>query len=640
MPSRLSDRPGATEPSRLLSAIEAAAEQLGLGVFVARVDTSPPRLLYVSGHAVTLFGRPLDELLAGSPWDFIHAADRPRLRELVEKREGESPPLMFDAALEQPGGRMVPVEVGASRIRTIEGVLAVGYIRDVTERVEAIEALRRSESRFRSLVENAPDGVVILRGRRITFMNERAARLLGLGSAAHGIGQEITALLPPSDASRAGERIGTMLRIGTELPPSDYTKVVDGVERIVEIKSIVIEYDGAPAVLAFARDVTEPRAMQRELVHAGRLAAVGTLAAAVAHEINNPLTYAQLSLQHVERELTQLGLPAARLDGLLEHVRNARHGSDRVATIVRDLRAFARADDAPPGPVDVTAVVEQAVKIADNDLRHRARLVRRYADVPPVEGNASRLEQVFLNVLINALQALPDGDPGRDVITVEISSAGDEVSVAITDTGIGIPAAVRDRIFEPFFTTKPVGEGTGLGLSVCRGILEAMGGRIEIDSTEGEGTRATVTLAVRQALARPRVEPEVAPPVEPSAVERRLKVLIVDDEPLVRRVLALVLRGDHEVVIAETGQEALAAIDQGDLDVVLCDLMMPGMSGMEVYEEVRRRRPGFERRVVFVTGGAFVPRLAEFLDSVDNLKLLKPFDVQQVLAAVLAAAER
>ena len=631
------------EPGRLLSAIETAAEQLGMGVFIVRVDVTPPQFLYMGSYAAKLLGRPVAEVIGAAPWDIAPPDERARLRAVIESRDGEAPPILLEFSVTHSNGARVPVEVGVARLRTPDGLLAVGYFRDVGERKETIEALRRSESRFRSLVENAPDGVVILRGRRITFMNERAARLLGVESAAHGVGQEITALLPRQSAAKAGERIGTMLKTGTELPPSEYEVVIGGAVRTVEIKSILIEYDGAPAVLAFARDVTERKAIQNELLRADRLAAVGTLAAAVAHEINNPLTYAQLSLQYVERELAQSGLPEERIATLTEHVRNARHGADRVATIVRDLRTFARADDAPPGPVDLIAVIERAIKIAENDLRHRARLVRRYHDdVPAVDGNASRLEQVFLNLVINAIQALPAGDPTRDVITIEVEPAGAEVRVKLTDTGVGIPAAVRDRIFDPFFTTKPVGEGTGLGLSVCRGILEGLGGRISVDSTEGAGTTVTVTLPAHQPGPRPRTDSvapgAAAPAPEPST--RRLRILIVDDEPLVRRVLSLVLNREHDVVVAETGQEALAMLEPGDIDVVLCDLMMPGMSGMEVYEQVRGRRPGFERRIVFVTGGAFVPRLAEFLDSVDNLKLLKPFDVQQVLSAVQAAVAR
>jgi two-component system, cell cycle sensor histidine kinase and response regulator CckA len=633
---RLADHLDNEERGRLLAAMEHAADRLGLGIFAARVDVSPPRIVHMSALAAEILGRSAETAIGRPPWEIMPLGDQSGLQQIIASREGEAAPLFLEFFVERPDGVRIPVEVGVARVRVADALLAVGYFRDVRDRRAALEALQRSESRFRSLVENAPDGVVILRGTRISFMNSAAARLLRVESPAKGLGQDIRSFLPEAAAARAGERIAAMFREGAEYPPSEYA-FHDG--RTVEIKSIKVDHEGAPAVLAFARDVTERKAIQRELVRSDRLAAVGTLAAAVAHEINNPLTYAQLSLQLVERELLQGDVSPARIASMLDHVRNARHGAERVATIVRDLRTFARVDETAPGPVDVAAVVDHAIKIAENDLRHRARLVRRYHEVPPVDGNASRLEQVFLNLLINALQALPDGDPTRDEIAVEIARRGGDVVVSVRDTGCGVPAAVRDRIFDPFFTTKPVGEGTGLGLSVCRSILESLGGRIELESTEGKGT--TVTVHLRAHVGGERRATITRPPPPPADAEpRRLRVLVVDDEALVRRVLTMVLARHHDVEQAASGEEAMALLDKASFDVILCDLMMPGMSGMDVYERIRARQPGLEERIVFITGGAFVPRLADFLDSVDNLKLLKPFDVEQVLNAVLAAVER
>jgi len=635
--ARLSDEIDGDGQGRLLAALEHAADRLGLGVFAAEVDATPPRIVYISALASEMLGRPQDQIIGRPPWDIMPLADQPGMRAVIESREGDAPPLFLEFFVQRSDGTRIPVEVGVARVRGANGMLAVGYFRDVRERRAALDALQRSEARFRSLVESAPDGVVILRGTRITFMNSAAAHLLGLASPGHGLGQDIRTFLPDGEAARAAERIGAMFRDGVEYAPGEYT-LSDG--RTIEIKSIRVEFEGSAAVLAFARDVTERKALHREMVRADRLAAVGTLAAAVAHEINNPLTYAQLSLQLLERELSQGELAPSRVATLLDHVRNARHGAERVATIVRDLRTFARVDDTAPGPVDIAAVVDHAIKIADNDLRHRARLVRRYGEVPPVEGNASRLEQVVLNLLINALQALPDGDPSRDEISIEIEERDQDVVIVVRDTGAGVPAALRDRIFDPFFTTKPVGEGTGLGLSVCRSILESIGGRIELDSSEGVGTAVTVTLRAHRggpAAGAPQRR-AATPPAE--AAPRRLRILVIDDEALVRRVLTMVLARHHEVEHVASGEEALARLERSVFDVILCDLMMPGMSGMEVFDQLRARRPGLERRMVFITGGAFVPRLADFLESVDNLTLLKPFDVQQVLSAVLAAAER
>jgi CheY-like chemotaxis protein len=376
------------------------------------------------------------------------------------------------------------------------------------------------------------------------------------------------------------------------------------------------------------------------LVRADRLAALGRLTGVVTHELNNPLTYVQLSLRSLERELNGLAIPEAQREALLGHLHNVRHGAERVAEVVERLSDFDRAADRAPGPVDLVVAIERALALAHNDLHHRARLARRYREVPPVIGNGPRLEQAFLNVLLNAAESLPAGDPARDEIGIEIAPGRPgEVEIAITDTGCGVPEALVERVFEPFFTTRRSGESAGLGLSVCRSIVEEYGGRVALHSVEGAGTAVQVVLRAADAAPVAAEEMVTARLLVPEG--RRLRVLVVDDEPLVRAVLQDVLAMQHEVVVADDGWAALRAIERAEpIDAVLCDVMMPAMNGMELYAAVRDRRPGLERRIVFLTGGAFVPRLAAFLDTVDNPALQKPIDVLEVLAAVQAAAEK
>jgi PAS domain S-box-containing protein len=628
---RLDDHLAAAERARLFDAIEQAAAQIGLAMFVVHVDADPPVMLFASELLAKFVGRPVSELTGKAPWELVAESERVRVRALIETRGPGAPPLALQVELERPDGARREVEVGVARIATPVAELAVCYFREVTGERAALEALRRSEAGFRSLIENAPDAVVISRRGRIVHANAVAARLLGAPDVAAVIGRMITDFVPADDGQRAMDRIAQVTH-GVNVGATEY-RVLAVPDRAVEIKSIPIEWEGAPAVLAFGRDVSERRRMQLELERAGRLAAVGTMAATVAHEINNPLTYVQLSLQRIERELAADGEVPREV--LREHVKNAMHGTERVATIVRDLRAFARDDDAPAGPVDVIAVVDRALKMVEHDLVHRARLVRRFAGaVPAVEAVPGRLEQVVVNLLINAIQALPAADPARDSITVTVSAGTTEVTIAVADTGVGIADADRDRVFEPFFTTKPIGEGTGLGLAVCKRIVDSMRGRIAITSAPGAGTEVTVTLPAVTATARaPRPTPP--PPVTP-----RLRVLVIDDEPMVRKVVRMTLGPYHEVEVAAGGEAGLALLADQTFDVILCDVMMPGMSGREVYEQIRARHPGLERRIVLITGGAFVPRLAEFVESVDNLKLLKPFTEDQVLSVIAETVRR
>jgi CheY-like chemotaxis protein/anti-sigma regulatory factor (Ser/Thr protein kinase) len=304
-----------------------------------------------------------------------------------------------------------------------------------------------------------------------------------------------------------------------------------------------------------------------------------------------------------------------------------------VTTIVRDLATYARDPAAEPeGPVDVVAVVERALKMIDHDLRHRALLVRRYPDAPViVDGVAGRLEQVLVNILVNAIHAIEGNDPSKDQITVAIDVAR-EVTIAITDTGAG--TGERERVFDPFFTTKAIGEGSGLGLSVCKQIVESMRGHIELESVVGRGTKVSIVFPLRDS------QPPKPAMLAEDARGTRLRILVIDDEPLVRRTMKALLADEHDVEDAGDGESALAMIRDGRYDVILCDLMMPGVTGRDVYERVRAQWPRLAGRMVFVTGGAFIPTLASFLESVDNLKLRKPFTSEEALAIVQHAHQR
>ncbi|MFN0253347.1 MAG: ATP-binding protein [Kofleriaceae bacterium] len=614
------------DAAALWGALEAAAEHSSLALYVARIDADPPSIIYASQLAAEIVGRPRQSLIGTPPWSTLIADDQLRIRHLIS-HPSEEPPSSMDLTVERPDGTRIPIRLGRTRLALNNRVLSFGYFRDVSPERDAVEALRSSEARFRFLVEAAPDGVVILQRGHIVFINRRGAALLADAEISAVVGQPVGRFLPPADAAAAGERIGRMFATRQEMPPNEYNVLVDP-ERVVEIKSIVCDWEGSPAVLAFARDVTERKRLQHRLVEHDRLAALGTLSAGVAHEINNPLTYATLGLQRVERMLVSLELPAAALAQVRTQLREIEHGISRVTSITRGLRSFARPDDAPPGPVSLFDVVERSLKMVDNDLRHRAQLVRTLTDVPPVTGNASRLEQVVVNVLLNAIQSLRPERSSNEIEVVLLES-GEQIVLTIRDTGRGIPAALRDRIFDPFFTTRTVGEGLGLGLSVCRTIIEGFGGTIDVASTEGEGTTMTIALPIHRG-SQTSIAQEPAPPASTS----RKRVLIIDDEPLLRDVLTRLLGGDHEIATASSGAEGLAKLSDGTFDAIVCDVMMPGMDGQEVHRRIAAAHPGLERRIIFITGGTFSPELDDFLATTPNRLLAKPFLLDDVIAAV------
>jgi PAS domain S-box-containing protein len=615
------------EEGSIFAALERAATSLGLGVFVVHVNASPPTLIYCSEMLGELVGRPVSELTGRPPWDLVAAHDHARVQETISTRGPGAPPIALEFQIQRPDGERRDIEVGVARITTADAELAVCYFRDRTREHEALAALRRSEAHFRSLIENAPDGVVILQQGRIVLANSVAVGMFGLPSFEAVRGRLLSEFLPSEEATRAIMRIGQLMQ-GAEVQSSEYRL---NNNFIGEVHSTVCEYEGKPSILAFVRDVTERRRIQEHLVRTDRLAALGTMAATVAHEINNPLTYLQLELQRLDRFAATETDPA-RAALLREHVANALHGVERVARIVRDLRAHSRdATDEPESAVDVVTVAEQALQLVEHDLRHRAQLVRKYSNAPAIiQGSPHRLEQVIVNLLVNAIQAL-DGSSSNQ-ITIQIE-ADAEITLSITDTGPGLPDP--DRVFEPFFTTKPIGEGTGLGLSVCKQLVEGMRGKIQVVRTGPQGTTIAVVLP-RRALPSHRLTPA------PTVVRGdRLRILVIDDEPLVLNAMRDLLNSDHDVETVDNGESALSLVDSSSsFDVILCDVMMPRMNGRDVYERLRTQHPGLENRVVFVTGGAFVPTLASFLDSVDNLKLRKPFTIEHVLSLVQQAHQR
>lgn len=491
------------------------------------------------------------------------------------------------------------------------------------------------DARFRTLVEVASDAVVVTRRGVIDWANDAATRALGYPPGAL-VGLDWGRLLPADELTAMRERVGEMIRTGTVLPPRAYRGIrADGTEVVLEIASRVLFEGAEPVVIGFGRDLTERRRLEAQIANADRLSALGTMAAGVAHEINNPLAYVSLSAEALNDQVARSNLHPSEKADLLELVARIREGADRVATIVRDMRVFTRQDaEALPRPVDVRPLVEAGLRLVRHDLRSRARLS---ASLEPLWALAipGRLEQVVVNLLVNAGQALRE-DRLDSRIDVRVESAPEGVVIEVQDDGIGISPEDLARVFDPFFTTKAPGVGTGLGLSVCHSLVHQMGGQIELHSTPGAGTTARVVLRPAEA---PRPVEEASTRARAPASIPRLRLLVVDDEPLIAEAVAALLEDVHAVTVAIGGAAGLEHALRGPWDAVLCDLAMPELSGMDVFARVRDHSPDLADRFVFMTGGATTERARAFLGSVPNPTLEKPFRFS-ALAGVLESLAR
>ncbi len=394
-----------------------------------------------------------------------------------------------------------------------------------------------------------------------------------------------------------------------------------------------IDGDALLSALENAARTHEQRRERAARQQQERLASLGTLAAGLAHEINNPLTYVLLHLTRIERLLAKApGGPSPWLNMLESSLRSINEGCGRVRDIVASVRTFSRVDSIGQFPIDVVPVVETAVRLTAHEIRRRAQLVLDLGDTPSVIANEGRLGQVMVNLMTNAAQAIPEGAPETNSIRVATwTDAEGRAVLEVTDSGHGIPERIQSRIFDPFFSTRPVGQGQGLGLSICQGIVASLGGEITVKSRPGWGSRFRVVLPAAQSVADRAGSPVAQGSGVRNLAPRRLRVLVVDDDPAVLGALDVTLEHEHDIVTSDSGRHALARLREDDaFDAILCDLHMAPLSGIDVYHELERLQPDLAERMIFTSGGAFTPAARAFLDDLGERVLEKPIDLGEL----------
>lgn len=479
----------------------------------------------------------------------------------------------------------------------------------------AIERFRaRKTHELEGLVEIYPDAVFVVGlDGTVRFVNRAAVELFGR---------------PREDL--LGENLGFSIADGST---SEITILHAGGDRIAELRVSKLAWHEEVAFLAICRDITERKRVALQLQTSDRMASIGTLAAGVAHEINNPLAAVIANLALVQEQLEEISNRTPIYAAVFDELADAASASDRVRQIVRDLKVLSRVEDSDRVPVDVERVLDWTLRMVANQTRHRARVIKDYTRVPAVLANESRLGQVFLNLVVNAADAIPEGLADHHEIRIATSQAAGRVVVTVSDTGRGMTADVQARLFTPFFTTKPVGEGTGLGLAICHRIVEGFGGEITFESTLGSGSRFHVALLP----AAPIVEPVLGSATPSASPRRRGRVLVIDDDAAVAKTVTRALTADHDAVAETCGARALERLLGGEeFDVIICDLMMPQVTGMDIYEALLAHDAEVAEKLVFLTGGAFSPRSQTFLDTVPNPRLEKPFDTRNLRAFVNA----
>jgi signal transduction histidine kinase/CheY-like chemotaxis protein len=567
--------------------------------------------------------------------------------DLLPRRRGE--PVRPDADLETvtlqmegaPAGALAVVDDGGQLLGAVTRESLAGAM--LTQQRSLMSELATREAQQRAMLNAIPDDLLCVSADGKLLQIHRVERSEGSGSVRCRLlelkdsdGKSIAEVFPPDVAATLIEGVRHSLASGA---PTSRSFSIRGRETTSQYDARFVSW-GDDNVLIICHDVTEVNALRAKLIVSDRMVSIGTLAAGVAHEINNPMTYVSANLGLLTDMLTREMVHNDHLREATPMLEDIRDGVDRVQRTVRDLKLFSRSEEPSRAVVDLRSVLERVLRIADNEIRHRATLSLDFGPVPRVDANDSQVGQVFLNLLVNAAQSIPEGAADRNQIRVVTRTDPEgRAVIEIHDTGVGIADAIKPRIFAPFFTTKGDGAGTGLGLSICHGIVTAHGGQIELDSVEGRGSVFRVLLPA--STAEPAAAFRSRSPEPPRALLRPSgRFLAVDDEIGILSIYRRLLGAD-QCVTCSSGADALALLRRGErFDAILCDLMMPQTSGMDVHDELIRTAPDLAARMVFVTGGAFTDRARQFLALETNPVLDKPFDSNRLFTCMADVLEK
>ncbi len=496
--------------------------------------------------------------------------------------------------------------------------------RSTRDQRQMMAALKDSSQRFRHLFQSSPAPMFIHRNGRLIDANRAAAHLLDAEHPDQLLGLEVMSLIHPDYRGVAAERIHALLTTGQPPPLVEETLLsLRGREVSVGIQAVSLDLPGGLAALVFAQDLTERRRSEEdrhklevEIQHAQKLDSLGSLAGGIAHDMNNVLAaiLGMASLLQIKREGDEL---------LTKALRTIENAAARGRDLVKGLTDFARKGLQQAKQMELNALVRKELDLLIRTSRQRFAFQVELADgLPPIMGEASTLGSAFMNLCVNAFDAMPKGGTLR----IQTFAEAHSVCLLVADTGEGIPPEHLHRVTEPFFTTKPPGRGTGLGLAMVYGTVKAHGGTLDIQSQVGQGTR--ILLRFPAILARPAQEGpgEVAAP----APERPLRVLLVDDDELIRSILPPMLEQlGHRVEIASGGLEAIRRLDAGlEADLVILDHNMPGMTGAETLPRLLQLRPDI--RILVATGFQDTELKMLLLDFPSVLILQKPFSLAEL----------
>lgn len=491
---------------------------------------------------------------------------------------------------------------------------------------EQTNQLLRERSEFQTMIDGLPDGIIIHRDEIIIYINQKMATFLDYDRQSL-MGKNCFDLILASQHERIRNRIqhvkGNPGVMNTPLEVTfvkkDQITQFDG-----ETTSMEITYDGIPAVAVVIRDLTERKSFEYQLIANDRLTSLGLLAAGIGHEVNNPLCYVMLKLEKLKVAVES----RAEVDEI-KMISEMQEGLFRIQTIIKDLKKMSRSTiEEAATPVDIANTLRSAIAMANNEIQHRAQLSLEIGDLPPVMASDGQLCQVFVNLLINAAQAIEPGQVSKNKINIKAFVDDNFVVVEISDTGSGIPKKIQSNLYQPFFTTKPIGQGTGLGLSICQSILSRYEGKISFISEINEGTTFKVTFPISTEELKKSL---AATKKKPRSPIKKGRILMIDDDLVLLETVAEAISKNFDPVPVSRAESALDLIRKGEhFDAILCDLMMPDVGGIEFYARLKVEAPILCDRTIFLTGGSFTAATDYFLSQPEIKFCEKPISSNEL----------
>ena len=614
---------------------KAISDSAGYGAAIASIEGE---FLYLNEAYARMHGYTIDELI-GKHYSILYTEESLQdLERFKQKLLQKGTFFAEELWRRRKDNTIFPSLTTAGVVKDDQGnpLYIAATVSDITERKKTEEALRESEERYRALVDLGADfgQAVVLqqdneKGIAIQiFINDEWSRITGY-SKDELIGMAFTNLIHPKYRKATIDRYKKRLK--SELVSSMFEISIirkDGSEVPIEGTASGTMYKGKPAVVGYFRDITERKQaeeresqLQEELTMTSRLASVGEMAAGIAHEINNPLT----GVVGFSDLLLQKDLP----EEVRKDVTIIYEGAQRVASITRRMLTFARQQKQEKTSVDINDIIETTLEMRTYALgSSNIKLVKQLeGDLPKITADAGQLQQVFLNIILNAETEMVKAHKGGNLL-VKTEKVDNTIRISFKDDGPGILKKNLDKVFDPFFTTREVGQGAGLGLSVSHGIVSQHSGRIYVKSQPGKGATFVVELPI--VIKDEQLEMEV-PTTEVPKAASKTRVLVIDDEPMVQQYLNDMLTGEgYEVQVTDNASAALINVRNHQYDVILLDIKMPGTDGIDLYKHLQKTDKSVARKVIFITGDVMARNTMAFLSRTKAPYIAKPFDAEQL----------